>query len=74
MSSSSLLLRVWQRWRNLSLRHLLVTARLGARAGGSGSEESTRKLRERSSAVVTEYQNTTAILPQPTPAPPSDQR
>ena len=48
---------------NLCLRQLLVRPRLGARTGGSGRPERTRKWRPSSSAVVREYTATTTILP-----------
>lgn len=47
---------------NLCLRQVRVRPRLGARTGGSGRPERTRKWRPSSSAVVREYTATTTIL------------
>ena len=62
ISSSILSLRVWHRSMNRCLLHLRVTPRLGAKTGGSGNEDKTKKLMESSRAVMMEYQHIINIL------------
>ena len=64
--------RVWHLSLNLSLLHLLVTPRLGAMRGGSGSADRRMKLMARRAVVTRWYQATNITLIPFTPTDPSE--
>ena len=63
--------RVWHLSLNLSLLHLLVTPRLGAMRGGSGSADRRMKLMASRAVVTRWYQATNITLIPFTPTDPS---